>query len=265
VTALASREHPTTLTLQAALSSVELEDLGPRYRVTVRGRTREYEDPERDCERRAQVAAVFVALVLSPSDGPTEAPPPEKVEAKREPARDIPLVAPRPRGAPWSVEGAAILAMAPHEGATVLAPSAGLAVAWTTDRWGVALGARVPFAGGTFPMGPTTAHLSRYPMNLGLRWRWHLAPLAGAIEAGGVAAILRMGQEGTSTRATRLEGGLRLGALASLETGALAPYVGVFSEWIPWPYPLALSPDGPLTHAPGLWIGAVAGLALSLN
>src|SRR5260221_10010990 len=67
VTALASREHPTTLTLQAALSSVELDDLGPRYRVTVRGRTREYEDPERDCDRRAHIAAVFVALVLSPS------------------------------------------------------------------------------------------------------------------------------------------------------------------------------------------------------
>src|SRR5258706_7397365 len=66
VTALASREHPTTLTLQAALSSVELEDLGPRYRVTVRDRTREYDDPERSCERRAQVAAAVVALVLSP-------------------------------------------------------------------------------------------------------------------------------------------------------------------------------------------------------
>src|SRR5258708_38532887 len=70
VTALASREHPTTLTLQAALSSVELDDLGPRYRVTVRGRTREYEDPERDCDRRAHIAAVFVALVLSPVGEP---------------------------------------------------------------------------------------------------------------------------------------------------------------------------------------------------
>src|SRR5882672_6728858 len=120
VTALASREHPTTLTLQAALSGVELEDLGPRYRVTVRGRTREYEDPERDCERRAHIAAVFVALVLSPSDAPIETPPPEKVEAKPEPTRDAPVVAPPHRETPWSVEGAAILAVARHEGATVL-------------------------------------------------------------------------------------------------------------------------------------------------
>lgn len=264
VTALASHEHPTTLTLQAALSSVELEDLGPRYRVTVRGRTREYEDPERNCERRAQVAAVFVALVLSPTEGTTEEPAPEKVEAKPEAPHDTPVVAPRRQAGPWSVEGAAILAMAPHEGATVLAPSAALGVAWMSDHWGAALGARVPLLGGTFPMGSATAHFSRYPAYLGFRWRWHVAPFAGAVEASGMAAILRMGQEGFP-RATRVEGGVRLSAMAQLDATPLAPYIGVFSEWIPVPYPLALAPDGPLTHAPTLWFGIAAGMSLSLN
>ena len=78
-----------------------------------------------------------------------------------------------------------------------------------TDRWGAALGARMPLGGGTFPMGAATAHLSRYPAYLGLRWRWHAAPFAGAVETSGMAAILRMGQDGFP-RATRVEGGLRL-------------------------------------------------------
>jgi hypothetical protein len=266
VTALASREHPTTLTMQAALSSVQLEDLGPRYRVTVRDRTREYEDPDRDCDRRAQVAAVFVALVLSPSDAPTETPAPEKVEPpKPEPPHDVPPTPPRPKEKRWSVEGSAIFAIAPHDGSAVLAPGAGLGVAWMSERWGATLGGRFPLGGGTFPMGPATAQLSRYPVHLGARWRWRASPLAGAIEAGGVAALLRMGEQGYSTRVTRLEGGLRLAAFGTLETGGVSPYLGVFSEWIPWPYPLGLAPDGPLTHAPGLWVGAVVGLALSID
>jgi len=264
VTALASREHPTTLTLQAALSSVELEDLGPRYRVTVRDRTREYDDPERNCERRAQVAAVFVALVLSPTEGTTAEPAPEKVEPKPEAPHDTPVAQPRRQPGPWSVEGAAILAIAPHEGVTVLAPSAGIGVAWMNDRWGAALGARAPLGGGTFPMGAATAHFSRYPAYLGLRWRWHAAPFAGAIETSGMAAVLRMGQDGFP-KATRVEGGVRLSAMAQLDASPLAPYIGVFSEWIPWPYPLALTPDGPLTHAPAVWFGVAAGISLSLN
>jgi hypothetical protein len=265
VTELASREHPTTFTLQAAQSSLLIEDLGSRYRVTVRDRTREYEDPQRDCEGRAHVAAVFVALVLSPNDAPTEVPPPEKVEAKPEPAREQPTTVPRHEKSRWSVEGAGMLAMAAHDGTTVLAPAAGLGVAWMSNRWGAALGARVPLAGSSFPMGPATAQLARYPIHLGARWRWSASPFAGSLEAGGVAAVLRMGEQGVSSRVTRLEGGLRLAALGSLETGGLSPYLGVFSEWIPWPYPLALTPDGPLTHVPSIWLGAVAGLSLTLD
>jgi hypothetical protein len=265
VTELASREHPTALTLQAAQSSVQIEDLGPRYRVTVRDRTREYEDPERDCEGRAHVAAVFVALVLSPSDAPTETPPPEKPEPKPEPLRGTPPLGPRHSRSHWSVEGAAIMAMAPHNGSALLTPSTGLGVAWTNEQWGAALGARVPFGGSSFPIGPATAQLSRYPLHLGARWRWTASPFLGSVEAGGVAALLRMGEQGISTRVTRVEGGLRLAASLSFETGRLSPYLGAFSEWIPWPYPIALAPDGPLGHAPGVWFGAVAGLALSLD
>jgi hypothetical protein len=264
VTELASREHPTALPLQAAQSSVIIEDLGPRYRVTVKDRTREYDDPQRDCEGRAHVAAVFVALVLSPSDATPEPPPPEKPEPKPVP-RESPTLAPRRIGSRWSLEAEGIMSMALHERSTVLAPAAGLGGAWTSDHWGAVLGARLPLGGGTFPLGAATAQLSRYPVNLGARWRWHASPFAGTLEAGGVAALLRLGEPGVSTRVSRLEGGLRLAAMGSLETGGLSPYLGVFSEWIPWPYPLALAPDGPLTHAPGIWLGAFAGLALSLD
>jgi hypothetical protein len=133
-----------------------------------------------------------------------------------------------------------------------------------TGRWAVAFGARAPVAGGSFAIGPATAHLSRYPAHLGLRWRWRLAPLAGSIEGGGVASMLRVGEDGFS-KTTRVEGGARVSATAHIDTGSIAPYVGIFSEWIPWTYPLALAPDGPLTHTPSVWIGVAAGMSLSFD
>ena len=48
---------------------------------------------------------------------------------------------------------------------------------------------------------------------------------------------------------------MRLSAIAQLDTNPLAPYIGVLSESIPVPYPLALTPDGPLTHAPAISFG----------
>src|ERR1700749_3670111 len=46
----------------AARATLRVEDLGERYRVSIAGRAREVADAERDCTRRVQVAAVFVAL-----------------------------------------------------------------------------------------------------------------------------------------------------------------------------------------------------------
>jgi hypothetical protein len=75
-------------------TTIEVQDLGERYVVTVKGRTREYTDEAHDCARRARVAAVFVALTLAPPD---IALPELKPMARAEPTAPPPKPEPEPR------------------------------------------------------------------------------------------------------------------------------------------------------------------------
>jgi hypothetical protein len=65
---------------------VQLADLGPSFRVTAGNHVREYADPPRDCSKRAQFAAVFVAIAagadpMAASPPPAAHPPIETVRA----------------------------------------------------------------------------------------------------------------------------------------------------------------------------------------
>jgi hypothetical protein len=58
---------------------VQIADLGPSFRVTAGSHIREYADQSRDCAKRAQFAAVFVAIAAGAdpmASGPPPAPPP---------------------------------------------------------------------------------------------------------------------------------------------------------------------------------------------
>src|SRR5664279_1629553 len=75
-----------TLVSSEDMKLVDVMDLGERYVITVKGRTREYSDELRDCAKRARVAAVFVALTLAPPDiASTEAPPQSEFQAAEPP------------------------------------------------------------------------------------------------------------------------------------------------------------------------------------
>lgn len=43
---------------------IRVDDLGPSFRISLLGRSREYRDEARDCGRRARMAALFAALVV---------------------------------------------------------------------------------------------------------------------------------------------------------------------------------------------------------
>ena len=78
---------------------VQIADLGPSFRVTAGSHVREYADLSRDCEKRAQFAAVFVAIVAgadptAAAGPPPAAPPPiEAVRAAPPEAPPAPAVA----------------------------------------------------------------------------------------------------------------------------------------------------------------------------
>ena len=66
--ALRSLLGPSDVDAGAAAARISVRDFGNQYLVSVKGNAREYDDDARDCEARARVAAVFAALILSPSN-----------------------------------------------------------------------------------------------------------------------------------------------------------------------------------------------------
>ena len=54
---------------------VQIADLGPTFRVAAGSHLREYTDPSRDCEKRAQFAAVFVAIAAGADPMAASSPP----------------------------------------------------------------------------------------------------------------------------------------------------------------------------------------------
>jgi hypothetical protein len=250
-------------------------DSGDSYSVSVNGRTRSYTDPSRDCGERAQVAAVFAALVLSSPnsvDSDADSPPPPVT-----PAPTSSLVVPAPVAKPaspvlapehaprsgrlWFDAGAAV-ALAPGSAGPPLEQGFALGFAYVPHYFGAALGLRLPAASAHLPLGDTNAHLLRYPVDLVARGVLRAPPFRGTLDAGVVVSLLRVRQADDSGQGSqsRIEAGLRLASRWQLADGVVSPYIEVFSEVIPTRYELALEPTGPLSKTPGLWLGAALGV-----
>jgi hypothetical protein len=247
------------------------EDAGDTYRVSVNGRTRSYTDAHRDCAERARVAAVFAALVLSsPNDADlgSEAPPtPSPAVIAKPPPAPIVSVPPVVRARPWWFDAGAVAALAPGISGPPLEPGVELGFAYVPRDWGAAMGLRLPALPSTLPLGDTTAHLLRTPLDLVGRWVVHAPPFSGALDAGAVLSLLRLRQAEDSGRSTqtRFEPGLRIATRWQLENVGISPYFELFSEVIPLRYQLGLEPTGVLAKTPGLWLGAAFGVSAHFN
>jgi hypothetical protein len=247
-------------------------DSGDSYSVSVNGRTRSYTDSSRDCAERAQVAAVFAALVLSSPNAvdsdnepapPAAGPPTPAPVPLAKPA--VPAVPPEPAprsGRLWFDVGGAF-ALAPGVAGPPIEPGVELGFAYVPARFGVAIGLRLPAVSAQLPLGDTNAQLLRYPVDLGARWVLRAPPFRGTLDAGAVVSLLRVRQAADSGQNSqgRVEAGLRVASRWQLAEGMLSPYLDIFSEVIPTRYELALEPTGPLSKTPGLWLGAVLGIS----
>ena len=264
--ALSTRDVAATLDDHLELST---DDQGDAYTVSVNGRTRSYTDAHRDCAERAQVAAVFAALVLSSPNAvdaeSDSAPAPAPVAAPR----PAPRVAASPAIAPafhlrrWWFDAGLALALAPGFAGPPIEPGLELGLAYVPGDIGAAVGLRLPAVPALMPVGDATAHLLRYPIDAVARWVVHAAPFQGTLDAGAVLALLRVRQAEDSGRSTqsRIEVGFRAATRWQLAGSAISPYAELFSEAIPTRYPLALEPTGVLAKTPGFWLGAAVGVS----
>jgi hypothetical protein len=100
---------------------VQIADLGPSFRVTAGSHVREYADESRDCARRAQFAAVFVAIAAGAdptSAGPRPAAPPPIDAVRAAP----PEAAPAPAAARLHLDLGATAQAALGGAASMIAP-----------------------------------------------------------------------------------------------------------------------------------------------
>jgi hypothetical protein len=267
---LASKD-PGKFPLADALGGLELGDAGARYQVSVGGRRREYADTTRDCERRARVAAVYIALVLTERAGEQTSPEQPTPAPSAAPAKTpTPSPPPEPPRAPAPepprrlfFDGGGRLAFAPVSPGIVVLPGVELGAAYQPGALGARLALAVPVASGTMAVGSATARLARYPLYLALRHSVRLEPFALALDAGVEAALLAVRREGGAPGTTRVDAGARTSLTLGLASARLSPYLALLAEWVPRRFGLALEPDGVVRETPAFWLGASAGAELA--
>jgi hypothetical protein len=231
--------------------TLQIDDLGARYRVAIAGRSREVADETRDCGRRAQVAAVFVALTLVPPEGP---------------APDLPPPPPTPSSPKWL---AVRLEAAPSLGASLLAAQdrAALAgglvrVALGGGRLAALLGVDASF-GAPEDNAPGRIEERRFSADAGARLGWRGPRLEAGLDLEAVAAWLEVAPSGGGAKGTIDLGG-RLGGILAFGHGRFMPILGFSIDISPLPRALAFEPDGVVGHTSWLRTGGFVGVAVHL-
>ena len=283
---LGARDDPDRLATLALDAELVIADLGSRFRVSVAGRTRDYEDAARDCDRRARLGAVFAALVLAPGGPTAEAsaeaavsvPPATPAPATLPPS--VPLARPAPEvvvsatpppdsGAWFEVAAAAAMTLAPHRGAGLTSAGVSLGVARRGPTWSLGMTLVVPVTAAALSIGGTAVELARYPLRLVVaRTLVAIGRLRATAQAGGVLSMLRVERTGPPPTAntTRFEPGAHAGAELELAADrGLSGFLGFSSDWIPKTHPLTLDPEGEVDRTPALWFSGLAGLRLTFH
>jgi len=264
--------------------SIEVVDLGSRFSVTVKGRTREYLDASRNCEQRARMAAVFVALTLAPPDitepsepvqTPAQAQRPTDAVSAAPAASGVSAPAPPPAAASepaeqagrteWYVEFdlAAKVSFDPMQPRTdwgALARGV-LGVA----SWGASLGIDVPTRH-ALEFDGTRVNASRYSVDLGLQRNWVAGALRASVELGPSLGWLRLqAARGEAEAVSRWLAGLHTGAYVTLANHGVSPFVGVDLRLVPYRIPITVEPRGEVGQTSMLWLGASLGVALTAD
>jgi hypothetical protein len=270
----------------ADLAAIEVTDLGNRFTITIRGRTREYVEASRNCEQRARMAAVFVALTLAPPDiavldepvaadqrqrGAAEAnlsaPAAASVTAERTTtAAPMSRVAARAAAvSAWHVEGdlAAHIALDPARPRTAWG---GLARGVLSGAsWGTAFGFHV-LARESVELQGVRVNESRYTAYLGIQRNWELGELRASAEFGPSLTWLQLQQAALPTDGvTRWLAGVKTGAYLTLSHRSVSPFFGLDLHVVPYRIPIAVEPQGTIGHTSAFWLGASLGIALSVD
>jgi hypothetical protein len=273
---LIPREHHDLLTVHAV--RIELDDLDNSYRVRVfkdgASFAKTYADAARDCDGRANFAAVFAVLTVMPPElGFAALPEPEpNVEPPPPPPPpiEVPKVEPPPAPQPAlaHIEVSGLVAYAP---AILDAPeltSLGGELRVALGRGAISGTMSVAYLGrAKFGLDGVQGDVTRLPVSVGARLSSEFDGLQLAGELGGMAITQRL--RATNLVESRAQSTLELGLRAGLQVstaggGRFRPFAGAFAWFSPGPRELGAMPSGTLGNLPYLWLGGAVGLSLGL-
>jgi hypothetical protein len=248
-------------------ATVIVDDLGERFRVSVAGQTRVYEDRSRDCPERARIAAVFVLLALTPPEvlvephavPPRQAAPPHSHVKADESAWGYFAAAGRFEGAP-ALGGQHSFASG---GAMVR-----MALGWSAS-WGMELGLGV-LASHVLTLDGVKAREQRFPAALRLLWRARAETIRCEFDAAAGVSGAWFTTEGDGLsipdRQSRIDLGFGAGAQARCPVpGRLAPLLSAGIEYLPRSYSFRVDGRGVVGSTPQFRLAMELGISVSLE
>jgi len=268
--AIAQLTSPERRSQLSALARVSVADEGDHHLVSVyTGVTlhaRQYDDAARDCQRRAQTAAVFAVLTLMPPElEPSPSAVPEVAPPKRV-SRASDLAKPPAAFYLLELEPSLFADVGLDPGAPVVPLAWGGGLRAVIGPYSLA-----PMIGAAYApeleLATTEARvgLRRISGEVGARWRHRFGPFELAGDAFFVAVAARLRGidllRPHTEHAVELGGGLR--AAIALGHGRIAPFIELHALVFPAPTEIRALPRGVAGHSPVLWLGASGGLSFA--
>jgi hypothetical protein len=246
-----------------------VSDQGPRFRVTVAGQERSFDDGAHQCPERARHAAVFVALVVDPPaiaellSEPPAAPAPvvSPVDAPRPPPER------RPSGWQWDMALGAALLVAPEGENRRSAVAQGVA-AFARGKRGFHLAFGAGLLHGALRFDVADADAWWIPIDVAAGFTARTAVWEIGAEVGPSASILSIAGENLkqARRQVRLEVGGRVSAWSRFWfTKQFGAFLSAEAVFRPFPYVLDIDPRGGVGEMPALWLGASGGVTVALE
>ncbi|MFL5303598.1 MAG: hypothetical protein ACJ8F1_00220 [Polyangia bacterium] len=248
--------EPLARPAAAVIAPAQVVDLGAAFQVTAGERSREYQDPNRDCARRAQFAAVFIALMWRrPELSAAPAPAPPVVAA-------VPA-APPPAPARARLDLGATAATDLGSGSATVAPAATLRFGFGRRRLTPAVGLSAQLPVDATLDGVDTRRWSAaadLDVRAALRPRGRAAPY---VEAGvaGARISARALNLAVARSQTSYALGARVAAGVVLGRGRLSPFILLAATWFPAPPSISALPNGVLGHTPSFSVALTGGVS----
>jgi len=245
---------------------VQIIDLGPSFRVTVGSHVREYTEETGDCAKRAQFAAVFVAIAAGADPAPAIANPPVSppVDAVRASRTEV-VAAPAVTRIHLDLGATADAALGGVD--SMIAPGLSFRIAFGSRPF-------VPVVGldlsGPYELDGDGLEFRQWQATADVGARAAARPIGRARLYGEIgAAIELLSDRSTTLSVARTQFSYAVGPRAAagllLSTrGRLSPFFLIHAAWFPRAPELFALPAGDLGRAAAWSLGAAAGASWGL-